>query len=155
MLYFQDQHLKKYKAQKIVEFNFLKSFQLIFLKFCPQNLLQFEDVPIKCSKHYVEFIYKRVCEKKFEKNSEFHVLGWFPGLQNLDAFLENVLWSKFSNRFQAEIIPQSLLFLDFVIVFYMIWKNEKSRELSLDGFWGNRHSKMSKISAQKNFFSPF
>ena len=25
--------------------------------------------------------------------SEFHVFGWFPGLQNLDAFLENVLWS--------------------------------------------------------------
>ena len=43
-------------------------FQLIFLKFCPQNLLQFENVPIKCSKHYVEFICRRACDKNSSLN---------------------------------------------------------------------------------------
>ena len=38
--------LGKYKAQKIAEFSFLNPFQMIFLKFCPQNLMQFEHVPI-------------------------------------------------------------------------------------------------------------
>ena len=27
--------------------------------------------------------------------SEFHVFGWFPGLQNLEVFLEKLLRSKF------------------------------------------------------------
>ena len=39
---------------------------------------------------YVEFICRRACEKK----SEFHVVSWFPGLQNLSVFLEN----SFSGR---------------------------------------------------------
>ena len=42
------------------------------------------------------------CEKKFK--SEFHVFGWFPGLQNLDVFLEKLLRTKFRNHFQEEII---------------------------------------------------
>ena len=46
--------------------------------------MQFEDVSIKCSKHNVDFICRRACEKKFK--SEFYVFGWFPGLQNLDVF---------------------------------------------------------------------
>ena len=41
--------------------------------------------------------------KKFK--SKLYVFGWFPGLQNLDIFLENLQWSKFWNHFQAEIIP--------------------------------------------------
>ena len=28
--------------------------------------MQFEDVPIKCSKHYVEFMCRRACEKKIQ-----------------------------------------------------------------------------------------
>ena len=30
--------------------------------------------------------------------SEFYVFGWFPGLQNLDVFLKNLLQSKFSGK---------------------------------------------------------
>ena len=30
--------------------------------------------------------------------SELCVFGWFLDLQNLDVFLENLLWSKFSGR---------------------------------------------------------
>ena len=47
-----------------------------------------------------------------------------------------------------------VLFLDFVIVFHLIMKNQESWELWLDGFWGNRHSKMPNISA-KIFFLCF
>ena len=45
------------------------------------------------------------CAKKIKSNSEFHVFGWFPGLQNLDVFKENLLCSKFCNHFATEIIP--------------------------------------------------
>ena len=69
--------------------------------FFPQNILHFEDVPIDYSKqflYYIEFICRRACEE----NSEFHVVGWFPGFQNLNVFLgkftaEQVLKS-FSGR---------------------------------------------------------
>ena len=37
--------------------------------------------------------------------SEFHVFGWFLGVQNLEVFLENLLCSKFYHRLPAEIIP--------------------------------------------------
>ena len=37
---------------------------------------------------------KGMCRKKIKK-SEFHIFGWFPGLQNLDVFEENLLCSKF------------------------------------------------------------
>ena len=38
-------------------------------------------------------------EKNMQKKikSEFHVFGWFPGFQNLDAFLNNIVWSYFEN----------------------------------------------------------
>ena len=35
--------------------------------------------------YYIEFICRRACKKKIK--SEFHVFSWFPGVQNLDAFL--------------------------------------------------------------------
>ena len=38
------------------------------------------------------------------------------------------VFSKFTIYFQAEIKPQSLLFLDFVIVFHIILKNQKNWE---------------------------
>ena len=53
--------------------------------------MQFEHVPNKCPKqflYYTELIC-RLCEK----NAEFHIFGWFPGLQNLDAFFKQILWS--------------------------------------------------------------
>ena len=82
---------------KIVKFSFV-AFLADFFLFCPQNLWHFEDVPIKCPKqllYYIEFI----CRKKYAKKikSEFHVFGWFPGFQNLDAFLNNIVWSYFEN----------------------------------------------------------
>ena len=42
---------------------------------------------LKLSSYVEEYI----CEKKFK--SDFHVFGWFPGLQILEVFLENVLWN--------------------------------------------------------------
>ena len=70
---------------------------------CPQNLLHFEDVPIKCPEqfsYYIEFICRRACAKKFK--SEFHIFGWFPGLQILDVFFEKIFvelfWKSFLGR---------------------------------------------------------
>ena len=65
--------------------------------------------------------------KKFK--SELYVFGWFPGLQNLDAFLENFLWSYFANHFQAKIVLQSTLLFDSLTVFHMVWKNQESLEI--------------------------
>ena len=48
-------------------------------------------------------ICRRACAKKFK--SELYVFGWFPGLQNLDDFLEKILWGYFGNYFQAEVVP--------------------------------------------------
>ena len=47
------------------------------------------------NKFYV--IMSSYVEEHVKKNSslKFHVFGWFPGLQNLHAFLENLLQSKF------------------------------------------------------------
>ena len=28
----------------------------------------------------------------------FYVFGWFPGLQNLDVFMEQFLWNYFGNH---------------------------------------------------------
>ena len=55
--------------------------------FCPQNLLHFEDVSIKCPKqflYYIEFICRRACYKKIQVST--YLLGWFLGLQNLESF---------------------------------------------------------------------
>ena len=67
--------------------------------------------------NYIEFICRRTCAKKIK--SQFHVFGWFQGFQNLITFFENLLQSKFSNYFQAEIIPWSPMFLDFLTAFHM------------------------------------
>ena len=85
------------------------------------------------------------------KKSEFYIFGWFPGLQNLYFFKENLLCSKFGNYFPAEIIPKSPLFLDFLKVFHMVWKNQESGETWLVGFWVCRCWKMQSISANKVF----
>ena len=94
--------------------------------------------------------------KKFK--SEFHVFGWFLGLKNLDVFrkpfcgasLEIIFKQKQFHR--ASFFLFLFFFLDFLMVFHMVWKNQRSWELWLDGFWGNRHLKIKKISA-KIFFA--
>ena len=69
--------------------------------------------------NYIEFICRRACAKKIK--SQFHVSGWFQGFQNLIfLFFDNLLQSKFSNYFQAEIIPWSPMFLDFLTEFHMV-----------------------------------
>ena len=35
--------------------------------------------------------------------SKFHAFYGFPGLQNLDDFLENWVWRKFQNHFQPSV----------------------------------------------------
>ena len=57
-------HSKMLKNCKI---QFFSLFGWFLLKFCPQNLLQYEDVSIKCPKQfscYIEFIRRRACEEK-------------------------------------------------------------------------------------------
>ena len=72
------------------------------------------------------------------------------------AIFCNLLWSKFWNHFQAEIIPWSPMFLHFLTVFHMVWKRQESCESWLVRFWDIRHSKMQKISVNKflNFWAP-
>ena len=48
----------------------------------------------------------------------------------------NLLWNKFWNHFQVEKIPWSPMFLDFLIVFRMVWKNQMSCESWLVGLEG-------------------
>ena len=91
---------------------------------------------------YVE----RHAKKKFK--FKFHVFGWFPGLQTLHVFFGKFRAEQVSKSFLGRIIPWNLLFFDFLIVFHLVMKSRKSRELWLDEFWGNRHLKMPKISAE-------
>ena len=86
---------------------------------------------------YIEF--RKVCAKKLK--SELCAFTWFPGLQNMDVFLENFLWSYFRNHFQVEIVPWSLLVFDFLTVFHMVWESQESWEIWLDGFWGKNAKK--------------
>ena len=50
------------------------------------------------------------------------------------CFFENFLWSYFGNHFQAKIVLQSTLLFDSLTVFHMVWKNQESLEIWLDGF---------------------
>ena len=94
---------------------------------------------------YVEGHVKKKQTNK-QTTLKFHVFSWFPGLQNLWVFLENLLWSKFWNHFQAEMFPRAP-FLDFLVVFHLVWKNQENWELWLILFWINTNSKKQKISA--------
>ena len=76
---------------------------------------------------------------------------WISSPPKLGCFLEHILWSYFENHLQAEIVPGSPLFFDFLTVFHMIWKNQESWEIWLDGFWVGRRSKMQKLSAKNSF----
>ena len=63
----------------------------------------------------------------------------------------NLLWSKFWNHFQEEIVLWNPMFLDFLKVFHMVWKNQESCESWLVGFGVIIHPKMSTISVNKFF----
>ena len=67
-----------------------------FFKFCPQNLLHFEDVPIKCPKqflYYNEFICRMTHSKKFQVQIS---CVWLVSKSPKSAcFLENLLQSQF------------------------------------------------------------
>ena len=140
----------------LITFKYQIFFSLIssdLFYFCPKYLWHFEYVPIKCPKQFSYWV--RVeghVQEKFK--SEFHFCSWFPGLQNLDDFLENLLLSKFWNHFQAEIIPWSPIFLDFLWASSKVWKNEKSCQSWFVRFWVNRCSK-TPIFSQQFFFSTF
>ena len=87
--------MQKYKAQNIVKFSFI-TFSADFFKFSPQNLLHFDILKMLSAQNnfYISLnSYVKGHVKKEKIKFEFH--GWFPGLQNLDVFLENLLWSDF------------------------------------------------------------
>ena len=77
-----------------IKFSFL-AFRAIFLIFAFKTyvslkkfLLSAQDSFYIILSSYVEGHVKKI-------KSEFHVFGWFPGLQNLEDFLEKLLRSKF------------------------------------------------------------
>ena len=65
---------------------------MFFFKILPSNL-----VLSKCPERFLYYI--QYVEWHVQKISEFHVFGWFPGLQNLDVFLEKFLWSYLGRSF--------------------------------------------------------
>ena len=105
------------------------------------------------SNFYIELICRKACTKRN--------LAWISCLWLVSRlpksniffffFVENLLWSKFSNYFQAEIILWSPMFLDFLTAFYTAQKNQESCESWLIRFSVRRHSKNSKIKP-KIFF---
>ena len=81
------------------------------------------------------------------KNKTLKTINFsFPGI------FSNLLWSKFWNHFQVEIIPWSLMFLDFLTVFHMVWKSQENCESWLDRFWFSWHSKIQKILVNYFFY---
>ena len=80
------------------------------------------------------FIYGRLQQHIFAfLNNHYGFPSYFEMLSYL-AFnniprkvsLCNLLCSKFWTYFQAEMIPKNLMFLDFLTVFLMVWKNQES-----------------------------
>ena len=70
---------------------------------------------------------------------------------SFSAIFCNLLGSKSWKHFQAEISPWSPMFLDFLTVFHMVWKNQESCESWLVAFWGSRFTKMLSISTNNYF----
>ena len=56
-------------------------------------------------------------------------------------FFVELVWKLFSGR-SCSLEPPVFWFYN--NQFHMVWKNQSSWEIGLDGFWGNRHSKMQK-----------
>ena len=138
-----------------------------FLKFCHQNLWHFENVPIKCPKWYIYrsiyiyiylyiyiYIYISISEEHLQKNSSLHFMSpvSFQAskvLMIFRNFFMELFWKSFSGR-NSSLKPSVSLFLT---VFYMVWKNQESWEIGLDGFWSNRHSKTQNIFCWQILFA--
>ena len=99
--------------------------------------------------NYIEFICRRACPKKSSLN--FMSLVVFKASKTWLFFSKNLLQSKFSNYFQAEIIPWSPMFFDFLTEFHMVYKNQESCESWLVRFSVKDIQKSQKLSQQ--FFS--
>ena len=84
---------KNIKLKKMLKLSF-QSFLLTFFQFCSQYLWALEYDPIRCPNQFYIILgsYEEVHMKK-KVSCEFHVFGQFPGPQNLDVFLENLLQS--------------------------------------------------------------
>ena len=67
--------------------------------------------------NYIEFICRRACAKKSSLN--FMSLVLCKASKTWLFFSKNLLQSKFSNYFQADIIPWSPMFLNFLTEFHM------------------------------------
>ena len=121
---------------KIQFFSLFHWFFFFFLSFVLNTYVTLK-LFFSCAQNnfYIEFIWRRAC--KIKSKSEFHVFSRFPGLQNLDVFLENLLQSKFWNHLISLEAPVFLFSNSLPYVFRM-----ESRECWLDGFWSNWHSKM-------------
>ena len=95
-------------------------------------------------------VFSSYVEEYVKKNSSLDFMS-LVGLQTsklcklFRKFTMEIVW----NYFQAKIISYSLLFFDFLTVSHVVWKNQKSCESWLVGFWVNRHSKIQKTSANK------
>ena len=107
---------------KTVKFSVL-AFSSFFCKFCSQNLWHFEDVSVKCPKqflYYIEFICRRVCEKKLK--SEFHVFDWFHDLQILEVFLEIYCGASLETIFRQKYFPKNPCFFIITSLLYGLEK---------------------------------
>ena len=129
---------------------FFSLFRWYSFSFAPKLYSTLKMFLLSVQNNYIEFICRSACAKKIK--SQFHVPGWFQGLQNLVVFSKHLLQSKLNNYFQAEIIPWSPMFLDFLTEFHMVYKNQGSCESWLVRFSVRRHSKKPKIKPTIFFF---
>ena len=81
--------------------------------------------------------------KKKSRQSFISLVGFQPPKSGylFGKFTAEQVLKSFSGRN----IPCNPLFLDFLIVFYMFWKNQESWEPWLVGFWVNKNSKIQKM----------
>ena len=99
ILTLQGQYFQKYKAQKIVKFNCRLQ---IFLKFCPQKLWHFEDVPVKCQNNFY-IILSSYVEGHVQKNSSQISCLWLVSRPPksgcfLVIYFVELFWKSFSCR---------------------------------------------------------
>ena len=76
-----------------IKFSFL-AFRAIFLIFAFKTYVSLKKFLLSAQDSFYIILSSYVGHVKKIK-SEFHVFGWFPGLQNLEVFLEKLLRSKF------------------------------------------------------------
>ena len=103
---------------------------------------------------YIYIILSSYVEKHLQKNSSLHFMSpvSFQAskvLMIFRNFFMELFWKSFSGR-NSSLKPSVSLFLT---VFYMVWKNQESWEIGLDGFWSNRHSKTQNIFCWQILFA--